>query len=617
MVNVDKQAVLDFFRTIPGQWVLLCLIVIVVFLLVRWITKYFIFFKNKPYKLGREKLPFQKWVDRFAFWKNILPEKFRDFLSKYDGTLPESVYNEYEKKNKKEMEVYPRQMLVIYILIDLVGILVLLRLVFGYDHHMFGSSDNPTYVMVEHIDVAGLINGALATILAIIIARIVESENETKKEELDKNILNIKQATAKIDETNTTIQASTENLKVEVEKILASYTALERKDSFEERLEANRNILEMAKRNPDNCLYFMGFSADFGFLRSQNVNVLMEEIKDNATRADNLRKVYNTFNTTTHELDLMLKNLCWDRPDSVFLAFLDISENNRERASKYQKYLERVLGNDTAEVIPWQKQNESFEKLEKRLEEYCRNAREEDTAFYIDFSYEGTDENLNKQLQEELVRKNNDNIKELKTTRAQITLLDRMAFQFILTMPGKEGGVRNRTNQCCVIIFSNIDAIGDNAGVYAFQSTDKDTIDNLKKIYETYRKQQEGRDKRSKKQLAEWQSFTEFFGIKSGYKSYNSLKFKALDEDIKEFLYGVAMADIKAAVSIQQLFRQVGETVPEIIYPMQKSPSGEEQLSDYSDAFFDREGTYFAIGLFGENEFARNAGRVHNQPLFR
>ena len=546
-------------------------------------------------------MPFTKWVDLLGAWKQLLPDKFQEFLDKYDGTLPEAVYDTYQKKHNKEMEVYPRQMLVIYTLIDSVIVLTLLRVLFFIDHTLFGEHDDRFYELIKHIDLAGLSNGALATILTIIIARIVESDHENKQEKLDANIRHIKETTVVINKTNKAIQETTKNLTEEVGKILSSYTALERKDSFEERLEAYKEVLEMAKKQPNNCLYFMSFSADFGCLRSQNLSVLMEEeANGNPPHQENLKKTFDSFDRTIDALSHDLKYLCADRPKSAFLAFLDVSDDNRPRLSQHQKYLQRVLGSDTAEVTPWQKPGESDDDMEIRLSEYVKKAKLEDVALYIDFENDEQGGTPNENLTKKLVKKNIEKIKELKRTKAQVTLLDRMAFQFVLTTPDSKGGVRNRTNQCCVITFSNVDAIGDNAGVYAFQSTDGGTIDNLKNMFDTYQKQQEKRNERSKKKLDEWRSFTELFGIQPERKGYNVLKFKNLKEEVSEMLNGVAMADIGAAFWIQDMFLKAEETIPEIKYPI--SVDGEGKVNDYTDGFFDKDGTYFAIGLFGENE---------------
>lgn len=579
-------SIYHFYETLPlyWHWVIVFAFLIGSFMLITVIK-----FLFTPVGIHSYKKP----INILSWWKKYFHPRFQDFLSKYDGTALEEVYAE-ESINREE--AFPRQMLLLYLFIDLVAIFGVARLLYFLDPRLF-SFWHPLEELIKHIDMAGIFNGFLATILAIIIARIVEIEQKNERNELKQVVVNIQTATSNIETLD-------KQLEKEVNHIITSFTALQPKHLFEERLQAQERILKMANKNRANLLYYMSFSVDFGHLRSRNLGVLLEEYPQEGPSMRNLKNVFSHFQAKTEKLYTKLKHFCQDRPNHARFAFLNTSTENATYKSAYQRYIERVLDEKTAELVPWNKDNLDSPDEKAKFEGHVERAKKEKSAFYIQFDRPATEVDR-KAWQQEIIEKNRHRADELIHTEATVKLLDRMSFQFMMTTPGTDGGVRNRNNECCLVIFSNIDAIGDNAGVYAFESTDTKVIDNLKRIYEVYCQQQEERDNQNRVKASRWNNFRKLFDIGLNRKRYNILKVKQLSEVKAEMIEGVALADIQSAVHIQSMFKDNDEAIPPIQYS-----------KPFDDNYFRESGTYFAIGLFGEGKasptLAEYVGQRHS-----
>lgn len=566
-----------FFTTLAGRWLIVVAATGLVYLILKVMKRVFNVFGTDSYPLGETKYPNRNLVKFFAFWKRLFHPHFRNFLSKFDGTAPDEVY---ESEVQAE-DVFPRQMLLMYILIDLIALLGLFRIYYFFDHELF-EFYQPLSHLIEHVDMAGVYNGLLATILAIIIARIADTENKNQKEDLQKRVDRINIATTNIENLDV-------ELRKEVEHIIGSFTALQPKNLYEDRLETQEKILNIAVDNQNNLLYYMSFSVDFGYLRSRNLSVLLEEAPQGNATFLNIRNAFSHFDAKAEDLWNRLKRFCIDRPHHARLAFLNTSTENRTYTSPYQRYIDRVLDEKTATIIPWQQYARDGLQTTPEFDEFIAQAKQEKRAFYVHFDVPANEVDREK-WKRDIVAKNAHRVNRLGNLGASVGKLDRMAFQFMMTTPGNEGGVHNRTNECCLVIFSNIDAIGDNAGVYAFESTDPKVIANLKRIYEVYCEQQTDRDAQNKETLDKWTKFRELFDIGLDRKHFNVLKMKKFEEEVEEMIHGVALADVQAAIYIQNLFKGNDEAIPAIQYS-----------KPYNEAFFEQAGTYFAIGLFGEN----------------
>ncbi|MBD2703675.1 hypothetical protein IC229_23725 [Spirosoma sp. BT702] len=195
----------------------------ILFLVVlRILIRLFVTYKEETITLpsGDQKIVIRKtktfeWLSNiFGFWKKYLPAEFRLFLEKYD-----TITKENNSEDDDIITPYPRLMLGIYFLIIIVIFFAILRYCFFWIPEAFGGHESRMRVLTEHIDVAGLINGILGLLAAIMIARIVEAENKKNKDKVEKTTQNIQTATDKI-------EILTGKLSTSVSDIIANFTAL-------------------------------------------------------------------------------------------------------------------------------------------------------------------------------------------------------------------------------------------------------------------------------------------------------------------------------------------------------------------------------------------------------
>jgi hypothetical protein len=515
-----------------------------------------------------------------SIWRKILPENINKLFENYDTVRPTG-------------GPHPRLMLILYLLIDLMILLIVVRYVFYFFHKEF--EHDALYVLIEHIDVAGLINGLLGIGLAIIIALVVYDQDKNERSPLIESTIAIKESTANIDDI-------TKNLQDNVKYSLNNLTALKPINTFDERLNAFEEILSKAEK--DNDLYIMNYSADFGFLRTNNLRILLDDINFESDSQKNvLDALYNShqkFGDKIVSLKSKLLRLCDTKRSKARIAFLDNSSVNILRKSHYERYIERAL--DYSTIVSWAKIKERDPKTINELYNVLpENVNANDEVVYIDFNTdEKNDDAVKSEFIKELIIVNERNIKEFKNLpHFGVKAVDRVPFQFMMTKPSS--GKSDISNQSCLIIFSNIDAIGENAGVFAFQSGDERVIENLRLIYVTYEKQQSERNVSQERQR--WIKFNDFFELERDKAVYTVLKCKALEEKKPEMIFGVSLSDIEASIKINSLFQSMEEKLPIAKYHT-KDFVQEKASDDFSNFTFEK-AVYFSVGLFGE----------HNYPL--
>lgn len=503
-----------------------------------------------------------------SFWKRILPYNIKELLNKLDQV-------------KVDGDPHPRLMFVLYGIIFLLILLSIARAIFYINRYWF-TEHSPFYVLIEHIDIAGLFNGLLGVGLAIIIALIVYNDDKKERDNLN---------------------AVAKNLDKNVQFILTNYTALRLVNSFDDRLKAFEEILKIASKDKnDNEFYMMNYSADFGFLRSNNLGILRSNLAKKGNVATNISHKHREYVKHISDLRKKLLDLCGKDPQSVHLSFLDPSFNNKESKTRYQRYIERAL--DYAAVISWK---HSLQALvdKSQLDKLLEKIDQIHNVIYVNYQHDGDTENItDPKIKQDfinlLIRENKRNIDEfIQIPEFKIDLIDRIPFQFIMTKPKEGDG--NVSNQSCLITFSNIDAIGENAGVYAFQSSHGPVINNLATIYATYKGQQE--DRNCSPELIRWKEFNDFFDLQPDRKVYTVLKFKPLVEETTELHNGVSLADLLASSEVEKMFLHFHEKIaveqmPKLEYHSHKDDSGNFSIGSFNEFHFEN-ATYFAIGLFG------------------
>ncbi|MBD2705725.1 hypothetical protein IC229_34275 [Spirosoma sp. BT702] len=376
--------------------------------------------------------------------------------------------------------------------------------------------------------------------------------------------------------------------------------------------------MDITKSNPDNEFYMMNYSADFGVLRSHNLSIIMEdfdikELKDiDSDRLIGLiREKYFKYDNNLRSIMNSLLDLCNNKNDKIHLSFLDFEDDTKDRQSQYERYLKRAF--ESAQVSRVQdliaRQERSTDALLKLINE-VKHFKE---VHYIDFSQErlkeSKDESSIKQsFINELFKQNSDNYKRFKQYTQNTQLLDRIPFQFIVTKPKGKKVAGDFKNQSCLITFSNLEAIGENAGVYAFQSSDQRVVDNLVDIYRTYANLQ--KDKRNKN--SSWDKFKSLVDLGSERVLQCVLKFKSINEEHPEFRNIISLSDFQAAARLQHLFEQEKVYLPELNYHSVSS-NGREIVAPFSENFFTT-GTYFGVGLFSDapNELTLNEYMTKN-----
>jgi hypothetical protein len=552
-----------------NKWMWIVLIPIILLIIYKLVTSY-----KTDGDIPKKSWLFRRATGFFAWWKVLLPDGYREFLNKYDSDEPVG-------------KTYPKLMLGAYVLLDTIVALIFLRWIHFMAPNTLGGAHSPFVVVMDHIDVAGLINGALGIIFAVIIARIVEDENKEEKKEL-------KYSTEKIRTATIEIQDVTTKLDKNVDDILNRFTALIPQNTFRGRLKAYKEIIKMADIY-NNELYIMNHSGDLGFLRSKNLGILLEHISydQQVEKMPELRNIYYDYERDINEITDSLHKLCETKKHQVNLAFLNISATNRDRKSAYEKYIDRTLTNASV-VSSGQFEKLSDDSAKKSVQQTLEAIREFRKACYVDFDLDNTS---SIKFKESVVSKNTYSINELQK-RVPINLIDRIPFQFIVTKPQTENG--DIHNQSCLIIFSNVDAIGDNAGVYAFQSSDTGVIRNLVEIFNTYLAQQKERTKKNRELDKAWEDFNEFFDLGRGRSIYTVLKFKPLEEETPELLNAISLSDFEASLNLQQLFEREHEPIPISKHHSHTDETGRRTNAEFTEAFFEQ-ATYFAVGLFGEN----------------
>lgn len=552
----------------------------------------------------------------FAFWRGFLPRSVKSFLDKYDAISEKDIKDQGER-------TYPRLMLSIYALITVISVIVFLRYWFFWDPHFFHhflGEHHPIIVAIEHIDVAGLFNGLLGILAAIMIARIVEDENKKEKEELKAKIKgiddatkdvqkyteeirsstqNINSLTNKLDENINGVKSSTDNinesakrLQEQIDEIINRFTALKPCNTFLSRIYEINRILDVFEKEPNNILYVMNFSADLGNLRSQNLGILKEDLSTQRFERgaqQELTDNYNKFNRKTRELTNKLLTACETRSNQVNLAFLDMSRENKERKSSYERYLSRALENATIVRV----RSESDENLQKLISDSDIARR----VTYLDFdstSMRQDQGGLEDVFYRNILNSNKESLDKLSNTKANVQSVERIPFQFFVTKP--QTGLGNDQNQSCLITFSNLETFGEHIGVFAFQSSDQRVIDNLEAIYTSYKNQA----RKEHANAALWQNFKSMFDLSSDRVLKTIVKFKPIVERVVEYNNAVSLSDLLAARHIEHMFLKEKVYLPELDYNSKEKDN--KTLPGEFNYYYFHSGTYFAIGLFGEGQ---------------
>ncbi|KAA9346320.1 hypothetical protein [Larkinella humicola] len=539
------------------------------------------------------------FINIIAFWKKGTPKTIRKILNDLDNVKNDNIS-------------HPRVMFALYSIVDLIFFLTTARIIFYFDHHLLHKYDkDPFYTLVEHIDAAGILNGILGVGIACIIALIIYKDDLTEREKL-KNV--------------------TTDLQDKVQYLLTNYTALRLVNTFDGRLESFEHILKIQQDNiKTNEFYMMNYSADFGYLRCNNLDILLSSIKEEKDFASEMFGAHENYKKEIIDLRQKLIELCRKNPNSTNISFLDTSsENSQEGKSRYHRYLSRVF--DYATIIPWKR----IKNIQTRKELDTLLINDQVTnrmVTYIYFELSSEMQNISKKIVKErfikfLIQKNNENIEEFNRIPGfSVDRIDRIPFQFIVSKP--KIGPGSVKNQSCLITFSNIDAIGENSGVYAFQSSDSDVINNLAAIYNTYKNQQLTRN--NSEEFTNWITFIKLFDLNEDSEVYTVLKFKPIDEKEIELHHGVALSDLLAFSEIEKLFlnfhdKLAIEQMPLLKYHSRKDESGRITSNDFG-LFSFRRAIYFAIGLFGSaksestlaeyicNNFSNGIINLQRKPL--
>lgn len=565
---------------------------------------------------------FLKFPDRFLRYlshpiKKIIPENLRDLLEKYDGD--------------NEHKGYKTMMAISYVSMYAFVAMIFLKTIFTFYSEIFASHNNPLshgmlYEIILHIDVAGIITGFLGILVGIVIALMVEGENIKEKLELKQRTAILIDKTELLEKNNTELSSLTreindrnfsisETVKEQSEKfqdlikdnksilnvtneIVKNYTALQPKHTLIERLDSLKNILKISiDLHSQNELYIMNYSADFSYVRSHNVEVVLNSFgkgHNDLSKVSKLdyheyyrkiekknRKIYDLFESV---LTQYRQNI-----DKVHFAIMSVNKDNLDLKSKYEKYLEKAT--ERSEIIFYDEVSDDV------FVDDIKFPNDEGKVFYafakrhsLGFTEKGDQSERKAELVTFLAEHN---IKQIETFegwgygRERMIEMDTIPFQFIVSK-----SIEGTSESKALITFANIDGIGKNAGIFGFETTDSKVIANLVYLFKAYQKSQEKRNADFIIEKAKRVKFKQLFNAENR-DFFTILKFKSIDKT--EFYEAVPKSDIKTAVALRTIFLQNVNFIPVPIYI-----GIGENFENVENIFENHtKATFISIGLFG------------------
>lgn len=542
--------------------------------------------------------------------KRLSQGDVKSFLNRYDGTdfraaISKTVNNSLiiedigNTSTKEESQSENRHadhsfiMSLCYILFNAFLVAIIVKIIFIYNPEFFmkpfyGEYGNILYEKTElselllHIDLAGLITGFLGILVGIIVALIVEDENRIERKR-----------------TNTTNVKKLEEIIGTTQTIINSHTALIPKYKLSERLDSLLDIIKMAQENcGDNEFYVMNFSADFSYLRSHNVKIVLDY--GGISKKDDLKKIsqksyhsiYQDIDAKNNQILKAFEYLIKFRNQPIHFAILGIDKNNSDLKCKYERYLDKVL--ERAEVSIYAEGGEnSFVSV---IPEDITSSKDKVYYSFADREeFKGIDGNEKDFIKNTLYKHNINQISKLKDwgfETKKILYLDNIPFQFAISHSKGNGKSK------ALITIANVDEVGSNAGIFGFETTNIEIINNLINIYKVLKTSQRRKSRDFENDRESIGSLKKLFNVESN-NCFTILKFKDFPEDKSEpeFYKAVPQSDIKAAVKIREIFQEYVNFIPTPKY----IGIGEDFVDNDSLFYQSENNTYIIIGLFGSD----------------
>lgn len=433
------------------------------------------------------------------------------------------------------------------------------------------------YELLLHIDVGGILTGILGIIVALLIAIVVEDGNKEHEDELAKTIDKIGNGIEK-------------DLKVKMLEILNSNSTLVPKNSLPERIDSFNKIIKLAIENKDDSeIYSINYSGDFGFLRTHNLDVILQNQSKKYEKLSDIKEkdlfyMYDDIKQKNETVKESLKELLKTFNgiyENLHFATMSLNPINKNFTSTFELFLNKVL--DGAEIHIYDSlKNEYFETNIDLL-------NRDNTVHYFFAKSQLTKFDKNKSDKQNIVDYlHNNSVEKVNHSGfppENIIQLERIPFQFVVCK-SKSG----KTPSKALISFTNVDALGDNGGMFGFESSDSKIIASLVAIFKNYEKGQLARNEKNNPKISSFLKFQSIFETKNKNEIKTIIKYKEIKENTKEFYQGVPKSDIIASGNLSEIFRENTNIYPIPIYQLKEKP---EEICNPK-----LNNVYLVIGLF-------------------
>lgn len=477
------------------------------------------------------------------------------------------------------------------------GALYIIEFVLMLDHHFTHFVSESTRASLrtvlpelEHIDFVGVTVGFAGILIAVVITLVVEEQKEIEDKNLSRAVAQLNAATV-----------TTQNVATE---ILSKYTALELRTTLVERIESITNIVKLCART-NNHLYVLNYSANGGYLECHNASVIIDEGRklenpdkphERPSRLGNVKiydfhKWYELLRDDRDRIKKEIKEFATEGGGSTRIHFAVLKTAAVSRTpgeNKYERLLDRIFRQET--IVAYDSQaNQKMPMPKESIPMWDTFTMPSDSKF-------SSDEELRKDFISHLVKRNVREIKGLVEAKINIHQLNHIPFQFYASIPPDSDTSTNR-EQCCLIEFINIHAIGERAGVVAFESRNPDVIKSLKDVFDKVLNEQN--TKTAPESLSVDPDTQKLYSLFDLGRTQFDFIIKSSDlnppgEDTKAYN---AKVDQTCAEELKDL---LWTKLKNVDYPATISP--QTARNEIDQALSSRSGinkTYFCIGVFG------------------